>query len=286
MANPQQLGEPARHRWRPLLVGLALAGALLIPAAAPAAAAARTTRSFSCSGNLGADATASVSGSLTLANVPFNVTVQQPIGTVAATHTGAATAIGPSWLHAGYTEWDVTDPANPNGDLHYLNLPPVLPGAGGYFDADLEIQFAGGAWGGLQIPMFDCTITGGPARLAMPGPRTFACSGSMGDRFSLYTVAGWLSARNVPSRVTTTQVATGTAVYRSRTAASLGASVLHPGWVQWDITARNVNGDLFYLNVPGVLPAAGDYFDAYLEVSLAGGANGGLQIPMFDCTTK
>ena len=47
---------------------------------------------------------------------------------------------------------------NPNGDLFHLNVPPVLPPIGGYFDADLDIEFAGGANGSWQIPMFDCTV--------------------------------------------------------------------------------------------------------------------------------
>jgi hypothetical protein len=34
----------------------------------------------------------------------------------------------------------------------------VLPRVGGFFDADLEIQFAGGASGGVQVAMFDCTV--------------------------------------------------------------------------------------------------------------------------------
>ena len=34
----------------------------------------------------------------------------------------------------------------------------VLPGNGGFFDADLDIEFAGGANGAWQIPMFDCTV--------------------------------------------------------------------------------------------------------------------------------
>ncbi len=45
-----------------------------------------------------------------------------------------------------------------NGDLYHLNIPPVLPPAGGFFDADLDIAFAGGVNGGWQIPMFDCAV--------------------------------------------------------------------------------------------------------------------------------
>lgn len=37
------------------------------------------------------------------------------------------------------------------------DIPPVLPGQGGYFDADLQILYNGGLNGNIQIPMFDCT---------------------------------------------------------------------------------------------------------------------------------
>jgi hypothetical protein len=46
-----------------------------------------------------------------------------------------------------------------------LHISPVLPGNGGCFDAELEIAFDGGANGSLQISMFDCTVSGGPALL-------------------------------------------------------------------------------------------------------------------------
>lgn len=38
-------------------------------------------------------------------------------------------------------------------------MPPVLPAVGGFLDADLEIDFAGGTQGNWQIPMFDYTVT-------------------------------------------------------------------------------------------------------------------------------
>jgi hypothetical protein len=50
----------------------------------------------------------------------------------------------------------------------------VLPGDGGFFDGVLEIELAGGANGSLQIEMFDGTVTGGPALLSTPGPRSFS----------------------------------------------------------------------------------------------------------------
>ena len=46
-------------------------------------------------------------------------------------------------------------------------LAPVR--GGGFFDADLEILFEGGALGNWQIPAFDCAVTGGPAWLASGG---------------------------------------------------------------------------------------------------------------------
>jgi hypothetical protein len=99
-----------------------------------------------------------VTGLLTGSSIPYQVSVTQTgTGTVDSTRVRQAALVGASWLHAGYTEWDVTG-RNPNGDVFLLNLPPVLPGNGGYFDADMEIQFAGGANGGWQIPMFDCSV--------------------------------------------------------------------------------------------------------------------------------
>jgi hypothetical protein len=59
--------------------------------------------------------------------------------------------------HTGYTAWEASGP-NPNGDVLTLHAPPVLPPAGGFFDADLQIAFAGGADGEWQIPMLDCTV--------------------------------------------------------------------------------------------------------------------------------
>jgi len=63
----------------------------------------------------------------------------------------------PSRLHPGHTGWDVAGTGTAR-DLRHLHLPPVLPGAGGYFDADLEIMFNGGVDGEWQIPMADCTV--------------------------------------------------------------------------------------------------------------------------------
>ncbi len=258
----------------------------LVLTAAPAQAAA-PPRSFSCSGGLGEPFTVrTVSGLLTAGTVPYNVIVALPgPGAVVSNRTGKAALVGPSWLHAGYTEWDVTGHTQ-NGDLYHLNLPPVLPGNGGFFDADLEIDFAGGADGNWQIPMFDCTVTGGPARLSTPsGPRSFSCTGGLGEAFTIRTVTGQLNQRNRPSGVVVTQTQSGVVEStRARLASLVGPSWLHAGFTEWDVTGHNPNGDLYRLNLPPVLPPLGGYFDADLEIDFAGGANGNWQIPMFDCT--
>ena len=60
-------------------------------------------------------------------------------------------------IGGAFARCDVTG-ANPNGDLFNLHVSPVLPRVGGFFDADLEVSFAGGTAGGVQVPMFDCTV--------------------------------------------------------------------------------------------------------------------------------
>jgi len=277
---------------RPLRrAGVVLATTLAVVAplaflAAPAQAAA-PPRAFSCSGGLGEATTVRlVSGLLTSAGIPYQVIVALPgPGAIVSSRTGKAALVGPSWLHSGYTEWDVTGHAQ-NGDLYHLNLPPVLPGAGGFVDADLDIEFAGGANGSWQIPMFDCTVTGGPARLSTPsGPRTFSCTGGLGEAFTVRTVTGQLTRLNRPLQVSVAQTETGVVEStRAKQAALIGPSWLHAGYTEWDVTGHNPNGDLFHLNVPPVLPPVGGYFDADLDIEFAGGTNGSWQIPMFDCT--
>ena len=277
---------------RPLRrAGVVLATTLAVVAplallAAPAQAAA-PPRAFSCSGGLGEATTVRlVSGLLTSAGIPYQVIVALPgPGAIVSSRTGKAALVGPSWLHSGYTEWDVTGHAQ-NGDLYHLNLPPVLPGAGGFVDADLDIEFAGGAIGSWQIPMFDCTVTGGPARLSTPnGPRTFTCTGGLGEAFTVRTVTGQLTRLNRPLQVSVAQTETGVVEStRAKQAALIGPSWLHAGYTEWDVTGHNPNGDLFHLNVPPVLPPVGGYFDADLDIEFAGGTNGSWQIPMFDCT--
>jgi hypothetical protein len=241
------------------------------------AAQAATQRSFSCTGHDGPiRTTRTVTGQLTVANVPIQVQVFDNTG-VLVTTKNRAQALGSSWLHTGYTQWDITG-AGTNGDLYSLHIPPVLPGGGGFFDADLEIAFAvGGEW---QIPMFDCTVTGGPAWLASGGgPRSFSCAGNSGDIYTGRVVTGRLTTGNVPVDVTVTATYTGAALsHRAGRGTSMGASWLHAGYTDWDVTRNAAPGETYHLHLPPVLPRVGGFFDADLEESI------GLQTLMFDCT--
>jgi hypothetical protein len=267
----------------PAVVAVA-AAVVATPCLLSPAQAATAARSFSCSGNAGDAFTArTVTGLLTNDGVPQQVVVKDGAGTVGSSRTRKATRIGASGLHSGYTEWDVTG-AGAAGDLYHLNSPGVLPGNGGFFDADLEILYAGGVSGSLQIQMFDCTVTGGPAGLSTPaGTRTFTCSGTAGDLTAWRSVTGQLTRQNQPLQVSVANKAGTVESTRARRATQLGASVLHAGYTEWDITGTNPNGDAYRLNAPPVLPAVGGFFDADLEILYAGGANGSLQTPMFDC---
>jgi hypothetical protein len=278
---------------RRVLLILSVAGliAATVGVTPVAAATTATLRSFSCTGGLGLAYTIrTVTGQLTAANVPTAIAVTAPGGVVDSSHPKRATlvgATGSSWLHSGYNNWDITGP-NPSGDLFNLHLPPVLPGGGGFFDADLEISFAGGANGGWQIPLFDCKVTGGPLGLASGGgPRTFSCAGGL-DVYANYTITGQLTSGNIPLAVKVTQVLGATLLSSHPRRATLtgptSSSWLHAGYNDWDITGPNPNGDLFHLHVSPVLPRAGGFFDADLEIQFAGGANGNAQVPMFDCT--
>jgi hypothetical protein len=267
----------------------------VVPTATSGATAApvATRRSFSCTGDLGLSYTVrTVAGQLTSNGVPVGVTVTAPGGIVESSHPARATLVGTagsSWLHAGFNNWDVTGP-NPNGDLYNLHVAPVLPGNGGFFDADLEISFAGGVNGSWQIPMFDCTVTGGPAALSLGGgPRTFACAGAL-DIYANYTITGQLTGTNTPFGVKVTQVLGATLLSnhpkRATLVGAVGTSWLHTGYNNWDVTGANPNGDLFNLHIPPVLPRVGGFFDATFELQFAGGAFGNVQVPMFDCTVK
>jgi len=248
--------------------------------------AAPSPRAFHCAGNAGEAYTAkTVTGLLTQTGIPYQVVVTNSTGANDSTRTRRAAQLGASALHTGYVEWDVTG-AGASGDLYRLNLPPVLPGGGGYVDADLEVLLAGGANGSLQIPMFDCTVTGGPTQLSTPpGPRTFTCTGAL-DITTRYTVTGRLRTTNTPFQVTVTHLSTGAVESAIKGNATLvGPSWLHTGYTNWNVSdGKNPDGNLYYLNTPPVLPPAGGYFDADLDVEYSGGTNGALQLPLFDCT--
>lgn len=268
-----------------LAAALVVAAAAIVPFAAPTAAASTTDRAFACSGNAGdIYSQYTVTGSLKSGGRPYAVTITQTATATTLLRTTAATSLGASTLHAGYTTWDITA-ANPNGDTYALHAPAVLPGAGGYFDADLEVLWAGGAAGGLQVPFFDCTVKGGPASLASPsGTRTFSCRGSLGLARTDRTVTGTLNSRNVPASVKVVETATGTVASTRTKPAKLGASTLHVGYTDWNVTGSNAAGNAYALHIPPVLPAAGGYFDGLLEITFAAG--GAWQIPMFDCTVR
>jgi hypothetical protein len=272
-----------------LAVLLPVLGAATVSAAttsaAKASAAGVPNRTFSCAGSLGDPFSAyTVTGSLTKAGTPYAVTTTQTATGAVVTRAAKAVSLGASVLHAGYTSWDITA-VNPDGDTYALHVAAVLPGNGGYFDADLEVGFAGGTNGSLQIPMFDCTVTGGPPRLSSPaGARTFACTGGLGLVRTFRTVTGTLNASSRPSRVVVTETATAIVLSsRTHAGAAAGPSWLHAGYTTWNVTGANAAGDLYFLHVPAVLPAKGGFFDADLEIQFAGGAFGNWQIPMFDC---
>jgi hypothetical protein len=65
--------------------------------------------------------------------------------------------MGPSDLHAGYVRWGITG-STQNGDLYVLHIPRVLPARGGFFDGLLEVNFAGGTNGSLQLQLPDCVV--------------------------------------------------------------------------------------------------------------------------------
>jgi len=262
--------------------------ATVLTAAAPAVTAptaqAATARSFSCTGSTDIYTNRTVTALVTSTGQPYHVTViDNRSAATLSTRTRRAVKVGASTLHAGYVEWNVTGP-NQAGDLFHLSIPPVLPGAGGFFDADLEQFYAGGANGSAQIPMFDCTVTGGST--IKVGARTFTCSGGNPADFTDRVVTGTLSSGNVPTKVRVTDSAATPYSTNSGVAAKVGASWLHTGYVDWNVTGADAvaAGDEYHLHLPPTLPAKGGYFDADLEVLLQGGASGSLQNPMFDCT--
>lgn len=277
----------ARQRARVAGLLLALVAALAAVAVGPASPASAATgdRTFVCHGNLGRPYTfRTVTGSLSNAGRPYAVRViNDSTGAVDSDRIGWAGGKAASWLHPGYVQWNITGP-NPARNVYWLHIPPVLPGGGGFFDADLEILFEGGALGNWQIPAFDCAVTGGPAWLASGGgPRTFTCHGTAGDLLTAMTVTGSLTLASRPVDVTVTQDATGAILsHRVRQAVFVGPSATHPGYTEWDITGQADPGTTYHLSTAPVLPRVGGFFDADLDVSY--GAAGGLQIPMIDCT--
>ena len=93
-----------------------------------------------------------ITGTITNLNAPKAVRVTNVYSGLASYRSWKGALVGPSWLHAGYTDWNVTGPGM-GGDIYHPNIPPVLPPVGGYFDADLDIELAVG--GGVQVPIFD-----------------------------------------------------------------------------------------------------------------------------------
>lgn len=279
-----------RRRARGVALLLAVVGALAAVVIGPASPASAATgdRTFVCHGNLGrADTFRTVSGSLSYSGHPYAVTVvADSTGAVVSNRLSWASGATPSWLHTGYTQWNITG-GNPAGDMYYLHIPPVLPGNGGFFDADLEILFSGGALGSWQIPAFDCTVVGGPAALSSGGgARVFTCHGTAGDYYTAMTVTGSLTLSNRPVGAIVTQDATGIELsHRVRRAGIVGPSVTHPGYTEWDITGLADPGTTYHLSTPPVLPRVGGFFDAELDITYPAGG-GGLQLPMFDCTVS
>jgi hypothetical protein len=292
----RSMGETTRERRRRggrvaamLLAAATLAAGSIISVAGPAQALPVDPRLFSCTGGLGEAFTQrTVTGKLTLEDRPYDVQViETGTGVVENYRPSLATNRGGSWLDPGRVEWGVSVP-NPGHNRYRLHMPGVLPGGGGYFDAYLEILFAGGANGSWQIPMFDCTVTRGPAYLSTPpSPRAFSCTGSLGEAFTQRTVTGLVTRRNRPYSVYVVQTGTGVEEsYRSGGAADGLPSWLHQGYLDWGVTGPNPNRNVYRLHIPPVLPRAGGWFDADLKVLFAGGVNGSWQIPMFDCAVS
>ncbi|MEZ5192675.1 MAG: hypothetical protein R2734_09250 [Nocardioides sp.] len=219
----------SRHLRRVLRKGPLVAALLValgpLTVASSATALPANPRAFSCTGSLGEAFTQrTVAGLLTAAGRPYEVTVTQTAsGLVESTRHRLAADRGPSWLHAGYTEWDVTGP-NPDGNLYWLSLPPVLPGAGGYRRrpgrrvrrrrerrlADPDVRLHDQRW-----PRVD-----GPP----PLPRSFSCTGTLGEN-TMRTVTGLLNWNNRPYSVTVTQTGTGVVEsYRAGLAGNRGPS--------------------------------------------------------------
>lgn len=248
---------------------------------ADAATTAPSTRTFSCSGVLDA-VPVTVTGSLSPQHRPSAVKVTGRAGGVLASAIRVS-KIGASTVHTGYTAWNVSG-RQAAGDVYVLSIPPVLPGGGGFFDADLEIRYAGGANGSVDVVMTNCTVSG--AAVQVSRTRTLTCTGTPAEPTTKRTVTGVLDRKGVLSNVTVTD-STGTALSaRSGPALKVGPSQLTAGFTQWDITGANAAPDLYYLHVPPVLPDKGGFVNATLEIAFDGGNLGGWQIDMTDCTVR
>lgn len=261
-----------------LACALLLGAAVGQPAGAATAAADRANpRSFTCSGNAGDVYTAyTVAGQITALGVLTQIKVTDFSGAVVSQRYRGV-KLGASPWHAGFTEWNITGP-NPDGYVYHLSIPPAPPGGGGFMDADLFIDLAGA--GNVQLPMFDCSVTGGGAYLSTPPARPFSCEGAV-DVLTHYTITGTITNLNAPKAVRVTNVYSGLASYRSWKGALVGPSWLHAGYTDWNVTGPGMGGDIYHLNIPPVLPPVGGYFDADLDIELAVG--GGVQVPIFDC---
>ena len=207
------------------------AGAALILTAGATTASAASPRTFSCSGAVDRYVAYTVTGSLTAKSQPYAVSVVwQTTGATVAGVAGRAPSLGASLVHAGYVTWNLTGPQSA-GDLYQLSTPPVLPGGGGFFDADLEVLYAGGANGSNVLTMTNCTVAG--ARVEVAKVRTFSCTGIPAEAATTRTVTGSLNRNIHPNQVKVTDAAGLALSTRTRSASLVGASWLQAGFQQW-----------------------------------------------------
>lgn len=261
---------------------VAAGAALVLAAGSTPASAATSTRGFSCTGAADVYVAYTVTGKLTAKNQPYATSVVSiTTGGTVATVAGRTPSLGASVVHPGYVAWDLTG-AQSAGDLYQLSIPAVLPGGGGFFDADLEILYSGGDFGSNVLSMTNCTVTG--SKVEVSKVRTFSCSGTPAEPWTKRTVTGSLNRANQPSQVAVTDAAGAPLSTRARNARLVGASWYQAGFQQWNITGVGAGTDLYYLHVPAVLPDKGGYFDGLLEIQFDGGNLGNWQVVLTDCT--
>lgn len=277
------------HRGRIGVLVVATVAALLVSTAGEVSASPDrvTRRSFTCHGSLGEPMTTmTVTGELTnLTHRPTGVTVTATAtGAVLSSRALGATDLGASQLQAGYHVWGITGP--PAGTNRYwLHIPPVLPGAGGFFDAQLEVLYNKGLDGGIQIPMTDCTVAGGPPSLVTaPSPRVITCHATAGEIITNKTITGTVNRYSRPLTVSVADHTGAVESQRTTRAGDLGASDVHPGYHAWNVTGPNPDHTTYRLHVPGVLPPVGGYFDADLELVYSDPAAGSVVVSAVDCT--